>query len=183
MDEVLTDAYRIALEQLDPTGPRDGTTETAGRAARAMRELTSGYRTDIAGLFKTFDAGGYDSMVVVSPIPFASLCEHHLLPFVGTAHVAYVPSKKVIGLSKIPRLVDAFSRRLQIQERLTEEIAEAMQEHLEPLGVLVMIEAEHACATLRGVRKSGVSMRTSALRGSMLDNGEQRAEAYALIGR
>lgn len=179
----LTSAYQTILEHtLGPAAKREGTIETPLRAAKAWQELTEGYDVDVAALFKVFDAEGYDEMVAVSGIPFASLCEHHMLPFIGTAHVVYLPTAKIVGLSKIPRVVNAFARRLQNQERLTAQIADALEEHLDPRGVLVMCEAEHSCMQLRGVKSHGV-MRTSVTRGYMRDRPESRAEAFALIGR
>lgn len=160
---------------------REGLQETPGRAAKAWLELTSGYGVDVAALLKTFDSDGYDEMVVVGNIPFASLCEHHLLPFTGHAHVVYIPNGRIVGLSKIPRLVDAYSHRLQVQERMTIQIADALQENLDPLGVMVVLEATHMCATLRGVKKAGTVMKTSAIRGALKDKPEARAEALALI--
>lgn len=159
-----------------------GTDETPARAAAAWRELTAGYDVDVPGLFKLFDAESYDEMVAVAGVPFSSLCEHHLLPFVGLAHVVYLPSDRIVGLSKIPRVVDAFARRLQNQERLTVQIADAIEQHLEPRGVLVMCEAEHSCMALRGVKSAG-TMRTSVTRGAMRDKPATRAEALALIGK
>lgn len=161
---------------------RAGLNETPGRAARAWMELTSGYAVDVEALLKTFDSDGYDEMVVVKGVPFASLCEHHLLPFTGTAAVAYIPNGRIVGLSKIPRLVDAFARRLQVQERLTTEICEAFVSHLDPVGVMVVVEAVHSCAAIRGVRKPGTAMVTSAVRGALKDKPEARAEALSLIG-
>lgn len=159
-----------------------GTEETPLRAAKAWAELTSGYATDIASLFKTFDSEGNDEMIAVSGMSFSSLCEHHLLPFEGHAHVVYVPDGEIVGLSKIPRVLRAFSRRLQVQERLTSQIADAMVEHLNPKGVMVVVEASHSCMRCRGIESSGL-MVTSALRGVLKDDGVGRAEAFALIGR
>lgn len=161
---------------------REGLVETPGRAARAWRELTEGYDVDVRRLLKTFDSDGYDEMVAVADIPFASLCEHHLLPFTGRAHVVYIPVGRIVGLSKIPRVVDAYARRLQVQERLTIQIADALEDHVQPFGVMVVVEATHMCATLRGVKKAGVVMRTSAVRGEIKDNPAARAEALAMIG-
>jgi GTP cyclohydrolase I len=164
----------------------EGTLDTPRRAADALLELTSGYYVDVPSLFVTFDAEGYDQydqMIVADPIPFASLCEHHILPFTGTVGIAYVPDGRIIGLSKLPRLVDAHARRLQVQERLTESIANDLMRYLEPKGVAVVVKAEHHCATLRGVRKAGMMMQTSALRGVLYDKPEARAEALALLGR
>lgn len=141
-----------------------------------------GYEVDdIQGLLKTFDSNGYDEMVAVCDMPFNSTCEHHMLPFTGKAHVVYIPNGRIVGLSKIPRLVDAYAHRLQVQERLTVEIAEALVEHLTPVGVMVVLEATHTCATLRGVKKAGTVMRTSVVRGALADKPEARAEALALI--
>lgn len=179
----LVSAYEDILDGVLPDGSYPGVEETPERAAKAMREMTSGYSTDIAALFKTFDSEGYNELVAAVDIPFASLCEHHALPFLGRAHVIYIPDGRVIGLSKIPRLVDAFSRRLQLQERMTQQIADTMVEYLAPAGVMVVVEAEHACATIRGVRKAGMLMRTSAVRGAFADNPESRAEALDLIRR
>ncbi len=160
---------------------REGLRETPERAARAWEELTNGYAADVEALLKTFNSDGYDEMVAVAHIPFASLCEHHLLPFVGEAHVVYIPNGRIVGLSKIPRLVDAYSHRLQVQERLTVQIADALETHLHPVGVMVVIEANHTCASLRGVKKAGMMMRTSAVRGALSEQPESRAEALALI--
>lgn len=157
----------------DPT--REGLIETPRRVVKAFKEMTVGYDTDITNILGvTFDVD-CDEMVVVKDIPFSSLCEHHMLPFTGTATVAYIPGKRVVGLSKIPRLVDAFAKRLQVQERLTNQIADAMVEHLNPLGVGVIIKGHHSCMSLRGVGKSGTMM-TSALRGVMRTKPEARAE-------
>jgi GTP cyclohydrolase IA len=160
---------------------REGLQETPERAMKAWRELTSGYDVDVAALLKTFDSDGYDEMVAVTQIPFASLCEHHLLPFTGLASVVYIPDGRIVGLSKIPRLVDAFSHRLQVQERMTVQIADALVEHLHPVGVMVVLEATHTCATLRGVKKAGTLMRTSVVRGALSEKPAARAEALALI--
>jgi len=173
---ILTILHTVG-EDLD----REGLTETPSRVARTyLDELLIGYRQDPTDLFKTFDACGYNEMVVVKSIPLASLCEHHLLPFVGVAHVGYIPNGRVLGLSKVARLIDIFARRLQTQERLTAEIAEAMMAGLNPQGVGVVIEAEHMCMTLRGVQKPGSKTVTSALRGVMLTEGPARAEFLTL---
>ena len=157
----------------DPT--RDGLQETPRRVVKALKEMTVGYDTDINKILGvTFDVD-CDEMIVVRDIPFSSLCEHHMLPFTGTATVGYVPGKRVVGLSKIARLVDAYAKRLQVQERLTSQIADAMVEHLKPKGVGVVIKGQHSCMSLRGVGKAGVMM-TSALRGVMRDKPEARAE-------
>ena len=156
--------------------------ETPMRAAKAWREMTSGYAVDIPSLFKTFDANGYDEMVVVRDIPFSSLCEHHLLPFYGRAAIAYIPDGRIVGLSKLARLVDAYARRLQVQERLANEVVDAMMEHLQPTGAAVVMHAEHLCMSLRGAKVPGAITVTSALRGAMFAKPEARAEAMALLG-
>lgn len=155
--------------------------ETPGRAAKAWHELTSGYSCDIPAIFKTFDANGYDEMVVVRDIPFSSLCEHHLLPFYGKAAVAYIPDGRIVGLSKLARLVDAFARRLQVQERLANEVVDALMEHLQPTGAAVVMQAEHLCMSIRGARVPGSTTVTSALRGAMFAKPEARAEVLSLL--
>ncbi len=177
---MLTQAYAEILSLT--VEESEGTLETPRRAAKAWLEFVSGYDTDIAGLFTTFEADGYDQMIAVTGLPFTSLCEHHMLPFTGFAHVGYIPSERVVGLSKVPRLVQAYAHRLQIQERLTSQVADALQEHLDPIGVGVVIDATHTCMTLRGVRSDGM-MRTSALYGAIRDNPETRAEFFSLIRR
>jgi GTP cyclohydrolase I len=181
--DAIRDCYRTLIAAAEgSTANREGLTDTPARAARAWAELTAGYNIDPASLFTTFEADGYDQLVMVTPIPFYSLCEHHLLPFHGRAHVGYLPHDRIVGLSKLARLVDCFSRRLQVQERLTEQIADAIDTHLNPLGTIVVIEAEHLCMAMRGARTPGASTKTSALRGAMLDNPAARAEAFSLIG-
>lgn len=177
---ILAGAYETILETV-PGRDIAGTKETPERCARAWKELTSGYATSPEDLLKTFDAQRYDEMIVVSPIPFESLCEHHLLPFIGEAHVVYIPNGRIVGLSKIPRVVEALSKRLQVQERLTVEIADVIEKALRPVGVLVRIDAEHSCARVRGVRKQ-VRMRTQVIRGAIMEKPEARAEALSLIG-
>lgn len=178
--ERLTEAYAAILDQIVTVTP--GTRETPHRAAKAMLEMTEGYTTDIASLFTTFDSEGYDQMIAVTDIPFVSLCEHHALPFSGVAHIVYIPNGKVVGLSKIPRLVHAYAKRFQIQERLTAQIADALEEHVSPIGVMVLIEAQHTCMLFRGVKSAGV-MQTSALRGVLKEDGAGRAEALSMIAR
>jgi GTP cyclohydrolase IA len=154
------------LATLDPTGPRAGTRDTPDRVARMyVDELCSGYEVDVAGLFRTFDHEGFDGTVIVRDMPVTSVCEHHLVPFVGYAHVAYLPNGRIVGLSKIARVVDAFARRLQVQERLTKQIADAIEEHLHPRGLIVVVEAEHLCMTIRGVQKPGTRTVTPVMRG------------------
>jgi len=164
----------------DPT--REGLVQTPQRWERAMQYLTSGYRTNLAevvnGALFTVD---FDEMVVVKNIEFYSLCEHHLLPFFGKCHVAYLPSEKVIGLSKIPRIVDVFSRRLQVQERLTSQIAETIKEKIAPHGVAVVVEATHLCMSMRGVEKQNSFAVTSSMLGTFRSDARTRMEFLELI--
>jgi len=166
----------------DPS--REGLQRTPERVARMFAELTEGYRTDPVALVNDalFDVA-YDEMVIVRDIELYSLCEHHLLPFYGQAHVAYIPNGKVLGLSKIPRVVEMFARRLQVQERLTEQIAGFLDELLHPQGVAVVIEATHLCAVMRGVKKPHARMVTSAMRGIFKTNARTRSEFLSLIGK
>ena len=161
---------------------RQGLLKTPERVARAYEELTSGYRTDpIALINEAIFNVDYHEMVLVKDIEFFSLCEHHILPFWGIAHVAYIPDGKVIGLSKIPRIVDMFSRRLQVQERMTTEIATFVQDTLNPSGVAVFVEGQHMCAMMRGVKKSGVNMSTRSLLGIFKTDASLRAELLSQI--
>lgn len=157
---------------------RAGLRETPDRVARAWAELAAGYGQDPADVLKVFDDGaeGVNEMVTVGPIPFFSLCEHHLLPFHGQAWVGYVPSGKIVGLSKMARLVDVFARRLQVQERLTKQIADAFTEHVQPLGVGVHLQARHLCMEMRGVSRAGAVTTTTALRGAFFEQPAARAE-------
>ena len=175
------------LELLDEIGEdseREGLARTPIRAAKALEFLTSGYDTDLDVLVNNaiFDAEDADELILVTDIEFYSLCEHHILPFHGHVHVGYIPEDKVIGLSKIPRIVDMFARRLQIQERLTTQIAETLQELLNPKGVGVVVTAQHMCVAMRGVEKQNSLMRTSALTGIFKDKSqpETRAEFMSL---
>ena len=163
---------------------RQGLIDTPKRVARAYSELVSGYTTDPVDLVNNavFDIE-YDDMVIVSDIEYYSLCEHHLLPFIGHAHVAYLPKSKVIGLSKIPRIVDMFSRRLQVQERLTRQIAEFLVEVLDPRGVAVVMTARHLCSTIRGVMKHDANMTTSAMLGDFRFNQDTRSEFLMHVER
>jgi GTP cyclohydrolase I len=164
----------------DPT--RDGLVRTPHRVAKSYRHLTSGYAVDIDKLLNgaLFNVT-YDEMVIVKDIELYSLCEHHMLPFYGKAHVAYLPNKKVVGLSKIPRIVDAFARRLQVQERLTQQIADTLMEKIAPQGVGVVIEARHLCMMMRGVEKQNSVAVTSAMLGTFRDYKETRDEFLALV--
>jgi GTP cyclohydrolase I len=155
--------------------------DTPTRMLRALEDMTSGYEQDPREILRTdFESEGYDQVIVVRGIPFASLCEHHVLPFTGTADVAYLPGDRIVGLSKIPRLVECFARRLQVQERLTRDIAGALQEHLDPRGVMVVLRGTHSCMALRGVRSTG-EMVTSDVRGLFRTDDAARAEALMLL--
>ncbi|MEO8595885.1 MAG: GTP cyclohydrolase I FolE [Candidatus Solibacter sp.] len=170
------------LGRLGEDSQRDGLVRTPERVDQALRFLTSGYQMDVRQLINgaLFDVE-YDAMVVVKDIVFFSLCEHHMLPFFGKVHVAYLPRKKVIGLSKIPRIVDMFARRLQIQERMTQELAQTIQEVVDPLGVGVICEARHFCMMMRGVEKQHSEAMTSAMLGAFRDRKETRDEFLALV--
>lgn len=177
---------RIATELLAETGEdpnREGLLRTPERYARSWEFLTSGYGVDIPALINdAIFTEAYDEIVVVKNINFFSLCEHHLLPFYGACHVAYIPRGRLIGLSKIPRIVDAFSRRLQIQERLTRQIAQCLNEHLNPLGVAIVIEAQHLCMSMRGVEKPAARTTTSELTGIFKKSAKSRSEVMTLLG-
>lgn len=175
------ECYAQLLSGVEPMPPREGIKDTPRRAAAAFHELTRGYWEDPAELFTTFEADEYDQLVLQRGVAFYSLCEHHLLPFHGRAHVGYLPGERIVGLSKLARLVGLYSRRLQVQERLTDQIAAALDRYLEPRGVIVVIEAAHLCMEMRGVQARGASTTTSSLRGVFLHKPEARAEALALI--
>ncbi len=170
------------LKELGEDPHREGLARTPERVAKAYQYLTSGYGKNVDEILNgALFVEEYDEMVVVKDIDFASLCEHHLLPFIGKAHVAYMPHKKIVGLSKIPRLVEMFSRRLQVQERLTTQIANSLNEALQPRGVAVVIEAVHLCMLVRGVEKQNSKAVTSAMLGAFRDRPETRAEFMELI--
>jgi len=178
----MQDLVRNLLVHLGEDPDREGLVNTPKRVERSLRFLTSGYGADIDDVLNdalfTVD---YSEMVIVKDIDFYSLCEHHLLPFFGKCHVAYIPSDKVIGLSKIPRLVDVFSRRLQVQERLTNQIAETVRDKITPLGVAVVMEATHLCMSMRGVEKQNSVAVTSAMLGVFRDNARTRMEFLELV--
>jgi GTP cyclohydrolase I len=176
------DAIRRLLVELGENPDREGLRETPGRVAQSLRFLTSGYDTDIDDLINgALFTVEYNEMVLVRDIDFYSLCEHHLLPFFGKCHLAYIPDHRVIGLSKIPRMVDAFARRLQVQERLTSQIAETIEAKIRPLGVAVVMEATHLCMAMRGVEKQNSVTVTSAMRGVFHDDARTRSEFLELI--
>jgi GTP cyclohydrolase I len=170
------------LDELGEDVEREGLEKTPERVAKALRYLTSGYAKDAKEILNgAMFVEDYDEMVIVKDIDFSSLCEHHLLPFIGKCHVAYMPGRKIVGLSKIPRLVEMFSRRLQVQERLTTQIASTISEVLQPRGVAVVMEAVHLCMLMRGVETQNSKAITSAMLGSFRDNPETRAEFMDLI--
>lgn len=179
--ERICKAVREILVAVGEDPNREGLLETPDRVARMYAELFSGLHADPAvHLEKTFTQK-HDEMVLVKDIQFASCCEHHLLPFIGKAHIAYLPGGKIVGLSKLARVVEAVAHRPQVQERMTEQLADLIMTHLKPRGVAVIVEADHTCMTIRGVRKPGAMTITSSMRGGFLDNPATRAELMALI--
>ncbi len=182
--EKIAAATAQILEAVGEDPAREGLVKTPERVARAYDELLSGYRVDPVRLInQAIFHVDYDDMVIVRDIEFYSLCEHHMLPFIGRAHIAYISSGKVIGLSKIPRIVDVFARRLQVQERMTHQIAEFINEVLEPQGVAVVLDGIHMCSMMRGVKKHESSMTTSAMLGTFREDPKTRAEFMAHLGR
>jgi GTP cyclohydrolase I len=173
---------RLILEGIGEDPDREGLRNTPERVAEMYAELTAGMREDPSEHIVPLSGNKHDEMVIVKDISIASLCEHHLAPFVGKCHIAYIPKNgNILGVSKLARLAETFARRLQLQERLTSEIANTLYELLDPLGVMVVIEAEHTCMTLRGVKKSGAKTVTSAVLGGFRKDPRTRAEAMALI--
>jgi GTP cyclohydrolase I len=178
----ITRAYRELLQGVGEDLDREGLQRTPARAARALEFLTQGYRQDLDEIINdaVFESEASE-IILVKDIELYSMCEHHLLPFIGRAHVAYIPSGKVIGLSKVARIVDAFARRLQIQENLTTQIAESLMKCLEPWGVAVVVEAKHLCMMMRGVEKQNSVMKTSCLLGTFKDDARTRSEFLSLL--
>jgi len=176
-------AVRVLIEWAGDDPGREGLADTPGRVARAYREMFGGYEIDPRDyLQRTFEeVGGYDELVLLKDIRVVSFCEHHMLPVIGRAHVGYLPTDRVVGISKLARVVQGFARRLQIQEKLTAEIAEAIQDILQPQGVGVVIEAEHSCMTLRGVNNPGSTLTTSRLLGVVRDDPRTRQEFLRLV--
>ena len=182
-DEV-ADAVRTLIRWAGDDPAREGLVDTPRRVARAWREYCAGYGDDPArDLDRVFEeVGGYDEIVLLKDIPFQSHCEHHMAPIIGRAHIAYLPRDHVVGISKLARVLHGFARRLQVQERLTAEVADCIWNGLKPLGVAVVIEASHACMTARGVRTPGVAMTTSRMMGVFRDDDRSRKEVLALMG-
>lgn len=177
------EAFQNLLGVLGEDPERDGLQETPFRFIKALAEHTTGYREDpVQHLTKTFDVD-HNDIVLVKDIPFNSLCEHHLAPFVGKVHIAYIPSDKITGLSKFGRTVEGYAKRLQVQERLTQQIADAIQETLNPQAVAVIIEAEHTCMSGRGIKKHGATTVTSTMRGLFKENATARGEVLLLLGK
>ena len=180
--ERIREAVRVLVAELGEDPTREGLAKTPDRVAKSLQFLTSGYRQDIDAVINdalfTVD---YSEMVIVKDIDFYSLCEHHLLPFFGRCHIAYIPRGKVIGLSKLPRIVEVFSRRFQVQERLTSQIAETLAAKLDPLGVAVVVEASHLCMMMRGVEKQNSSALTSAMHGVFRTDARTRTEFLDLL--
>ena len=181
-EDTIADLMKQILVKIGEDPAREGLIRTPERADKALRFLTSGYQMDVQSIVNgALFTQKVDEMVVVRDIEFYSMCEHHLLPFFGTMHVAYLPKDKVIGLSKIPRIVDMFARRLQVQERLTQEVAETLQEVVEPRGIGVICEARHFCMMMRGVEKQHSGTVTSAMLGAFRDGKETRDEFLSLV--
>jgi len=180
----LEDAVRTLLDEIGEDASREGLARTPERVRRMYDELTAGYRVDPDALLNgaCFEVD-YDEMVVVRDIELFSLCEHHLLPFIGRAHVGYLPRGRVVGLSKLPRIVDMYAQRLQVQERLTVQVADFLMERLTPKGVACVIEATHLCTMMRGVKKQEATMVTSSMVGTFRRDARTRAEFMALIGK
>jgi GTP cyclohydrolase IA len=176
-------AVRVLIQWAGDDPDREGLLETPARVARSYRELFAGYETDPKDyLARTFEeVGGYDELVILKDIPVVSFCEHHMLPFIGRAHVGYLPSNRVVGISKLARVVRGFARRLQIQEKLTAEVAGAIQEILKPKGVGVVVISEHSCMTMRGVNTPGTRLTTSHLLGEVRDDPRTRQEFFDLV--
>ena len=179
-DQQVLQALGRIVQRMSP-GP--GTQRTAARWLNALDEMTRGYDNDPGAVLATrFDGEGYDQVVALSDVPYVSLCEHHLLPFTGTAGVAYLPGAEIVGLSKLARLVECFARRLQVQERMTQQIGEAIVQHMRPRGVAVVVRGQHTCMAARGIKKPGSTMTTSYTWGAFRDKPEARAEVMAMMG-
>lgn len=180
-DKVEDNIVRL-LQHIGEDPKREGLIETPARVLRSYAELFAGYKQDPASVFTAFEDGACDQMVILKGVEFASTCEHHMLPFIGTAHIAYVPNGKVVGISKLARLLDIYARRLQIQERLCQQVTQAIDEHLQPLGSACILQAKHLCMTCRGVGKQHSEMITSSISG-VFQEPAPRAEFFSLIGK
>ena len=178
----IEEGVRMILRGIGEDPERGGLRETPARVARMYGEIFAGIDVDASQIVTLVEGADFDEMIMVRDIPLYSMCEHHLIPFNGKAHVAYIPNGHIVGLSKLPRVVDAFARRLQVQERLTTEIAESIEQALSPRGVFVVIEAEHLCMTMRGIKKPGAVTVTSAVRGLFRNDARTRQEAMQHIG-
>jgi GTP cyclohydrolase IA len=180
----VAEAVRTLIRWAGDDPAREGLLDTPQRVARAWKEYARGYQEDPGEhLSRTFDeVGGYDEIVILKDIPFQSHCEHHMAPIIGKAHIAYLPDTRVVGISKLARVLHGFARRLQVQERLTAQVADCICEHLQPKGVAVVIEASHACMTARGVNTPGVMMTTSRMMGTFRKDERSRREVLALMG-
>jgi GTP cyclohydrolase I len=177
----IENAVREILAAVGEDPNREGIRNTPARVARMYAELLGGMREDPKEHLKSLFTENYDEIVLLRDIPFYSICEHHLMPFIGSAHVAYLPKGKVIGVSKLARVIDCFARRLQVQERLTDQISDFLMESLKPLGVAVVLEASHSCMTIRGIKKPGSIMVTSSLRGLFKSDPRSRSEIMSLM--
>ena len=177
----IEEGVRLILEGIGEDGSREGLAGTPDRVARMYEEIFSGMEEDAGEHLQRVFTADHHEMVVEKDICFYSTCEHHLMPFYGKAHIAYIPDGKVVGISKLARTVEVFARRLQIQEQMTAQIADAIMEHLKPLGVMVILEAEHLCMTMRGVRKPGSRTKTLVTRGLFAESQELRDQAFVLI--
>jgi GTP cyclohydrolase I len=179
------EAVRTLIRWAGDDPAREGLLDTPARVARAYREYFRGYQEDPGiHLSRTFgEVGGYDEIVILRDIPFQSHCEHHMAPIIGKAHIAYLPRSRVVGISKLARVLQGFAKRMQVQERLTAEVADCIQHHLDPVGVAVVIEASHACMSARGVMTPGVTMTTSRMMGVFRDDDRSRKEVLTLMGK
>jgi GTP cyclohydrolase I len=180
--EALSGHFKEVLSHIGEDSQREGLLKTPERVAKAMQFLTQGYEQDPSKILKSaMFAEEYNEMVIVKDIEFYSLCEHHMLPFFGKCHIAYIPNGHIVGLSKFPRMVDAFARRLQVQERLTDQVRDCLEDTLKPLGVAVCIEAQHLCMQMRGVQKQNSFTTTSAFSGAFMENDITRNEFISLV--
>ena len=180
---VIKNSVHEILRQLPIDITSESVRETPARVAEMYDELLEGYTQDPKKIFKTFEIGSYDGLIVVSDIQFYSLCEHHMIPFFGKVHIGYIPEQRILGLSKFARLVNVFSRRLQVQERLTEQLAESIMRYLQPQGVIVSIEAEHLCMSMRGVNKPGSTTKTLITKGVCSEDERYVKNFFAQVKR